>query len=352
MRVAIVGCGNVAFRYARRIDETGGLELVGATDVAGDRAEALVAEFGGRRYDSLAALLADDDVDAVANLTIPEAHASVTAACLEAGKDVHTEKPLARTYEEASELVRLAERRGVRLSCAPANALGEAQQTAWKLIRDGAIGTVRVVYAEANWGRIERWHADPSGLYAVGPLVDVGVYPVALLTTIFGPVRRVVAYGTVVEPERVTLSGAPFALAADDFVVAVLEIADGVVVRLTASFYVEQYGKQHGIEFHGDGGSLHLERWDIFNARLELASHEEGYTEVPLLREPYRGIDWARGLRELAESRAEGRPHRTSADHAAHVVDVLSAIDEARPCGGAVEVQSTFEPQPPLEWAR
>ena len=146
------------------------------------------------------------------NLTIPSAHASVTAAALEAGKHVHTEKPVALRYEEARELVELAERTGRRLSCSPATLLGEAQQTAWKLVRDGALGEVRVVYAEANWGRIESWHPTPQALYDVGPLVDVGVYPLTILTAMFGPVRRVVAYGTTLEPERVTLAGEPFRL--------------------------------------------------------------------------------------------------------------------------------------------
>jgi predicted dehydrogenase len=353
VRVAFVGCGDIAQRYAHRIQETEGLELVGATDVVVERADTLVARFGGRRYDSLAELLADDAVDVVVNLTVPQAHASVTSACLEAGKNVHTEKPLALGYDEARELVELAERQGVRLSCAPATTLGEAQQTAWKLIRDGALGTVRVVYAEANWGRLERWHGDPEALYSVGPAFDVGVYPLALVTTIFGPARRVVAaYGTLLEPERVSLSSRPFVLATDDFVVAVLELAAGVVVRLTASFYVEHYGKQLGVEFHGDRGSLHLERWDVSNAPLELASYDQPYTSVPLLREPYRGIDWSLGLRELAAALEERRPHRTSAGHAAHLVEVLCAVDEARRDGGTVELRSTFEPPPPLEWAR
>src|SRR5207253_2271057 len=83
------------------------------------------------------------------------------------------------------------EDRGVRLSCAPATLLGESQQTAWKVVRDRTLGPVRAVYAEANWGRIERWHPSPESLYEVGPLVDVGVYPLTILTAMFGPVRRV-----------------------------------------------------------------------------------------------------------------------------------------------------------------
>ena len=77
MRVALVGCGNIAARYAARIVASPGLTLVGATDLAIERAAALVAEFGGAAYTSLEALLADETVDTVVNLTVPEAHATV-----------------------------------------------------------------------------------------------------------------------------------------------------------------------------------------------------------------------------------------------------------------------------------
>ena len=237
VRVALVGCGNIADRYATTMAAEG-LTLVGATDVLPGRAAAFVAEYGGVEYPSLAALLAADEVDIVVNLTAPQAHAEVTAAALEAGKHVHSEKPLALRHGEAQALVELAAARGVALGCAPATLLGEAQQTAWKLLREGAVGRVRVAYAEANWGRIESWHPAPEPLLAVGALVDVGVYPLTILTAMFGPARRVTASAALVEPARVRLDGAAFSLETPDWITATLELADGTIARVTATFYV------------------------------------------------------------------------------------------------------------------
>ena len=350
MNVALVGCGNIAPRYARTILDEPRLRLVGMTDVVPGRAAALASEVGGVEYESLDALLADDAVETVVNLTAPQVHAEVTAQSLEAGKHVHTEKPVARGYEEARKLAELAARRGVRLSCAPATLLGEAQQTAWKLVREGAIGNVRVVYAEANWGRIELWHPSPQALYRVGPLVDVGIYPLTILTAIFGPVRRALAYGTILERDRTTRDGVPFRLDRPDFTVAVVELENGVVVRLTATFWVGA-GKQRGIEFHGDAASLYLASWAEFDSRLESSVDGETYCRVPLVREPYRGIHWSRALTDLAEALEEGRPHRAGAEHAAHVVEALCAIEVSLERGDAVEVESSFEPPRPMEWA-
>jgi len=350
LRIAVVGCGNIADPYAERIATADGLELVAATDVDVERAQAFAGRYGGIAYRTLDELLADDAVDTVVNLTIPTAHAAVTAAALEAGKHVHSEKPLALTYAEAAGLVELAQRRGVRLSSAPATLLGEAQQSAWKLIREGAVGRVRVVYAEANWDRLERWHPDPRGLYAVGPLVDVGIYPLAIMTAIFGPVRRVQAYATILEPERTHRQGWTFTLETPDFVVAALELQDGVVARLTASFYVGP-SKQRGLEFHGDEGSLYMPTWAEFDSRLELQERGGEYRTVPPLREPYHGIDWSRALTDLAQAIDEDRPHRASGEQAAHLVEVLEAARTSLDHGDAVDVRSDFPRPAPLEWA-
>jgi predicted dehydrogenase len=350
VRIALVGAGNVADRYAEAIVREESLELAGATDLEPARAQALVAAHGGRAYPDLGAMLEDGGVDTVVNLTVPQAHHDVAAAALAAGKHVHNEKPLALRHAEALDLIELAARHGVRLSAAPTTLLGEAQQTLWKLVRDGAVGRVRAVYAEANWDRLERWHPDPRSLYAVGPLVDVGVYPLTILTAIFGPVRRVVAYATTLEPERALLDGTAFSPEAPDFTVAVLEHEGGVVTRLTASFYVGPCS-QRGIEVHGDEGSLWLPTWAEANSRVELQPRGGSYARVAPVREPFEGIDWGRALVDLARAVEEGRPHRASAEHAAHVVEVLNAAEASAGTGAAVAVASGFPQLEPMEWA-
>lgn len=281
------------------------LELAGATDPLPERARKLVESFGGRVYLTLEDLLADDSVDAVLNLTVQHAHPAVVRVCLEAGKHVHTEKPLALSSAEAWALVELAESSSVRLSRAPINFMGEAQQTAAKLLRDGRLGHVRLAYAEVNWGHVEAWHLEPVPFYEVGALFDVGVYPLTLLATVFGPARRVTAYARVLERDRRTLAGEPFRLRTPDFVVALVELADGPLVRLTTTFYADKR-KQHGLEFHGDDASLFIESWENFDSAVELAPRGEEYAPVRLVRKGFPGKDWARSLAELEEAIAEG----------------------------------------------
>lgn len=352
LQVVVAGCGNIAAAYAKTLQPYPEIQLIGATDIDLKRAEDYVAAYGGRVYASLDDVLADEAVDLVINLTIHHAHAAVIKQCLQAGKDVYSEKPLALSSKDAWELVELAQQQGRRLSCAPITILGEAQQTAWKAIRDGMLGTVRLAYAEVNWGRIESWHPAPGPFYQVGALFDVGVYPLTILTTILGPARRITSFGKVLYPDRVTKEGIPFHIDTPDFAVAAIEFASGAVARLTTNFYVGHHSKQKGIEFHGDKGSLYLSDWQNFNGAVEYADFAGSYQSIPYVREPYKGTEWSRGVLDLAEAINEGHPQRITGRQAAHVVDILCAIQTSFEQGHPVEISSTFTQPAPMDWAQ
>ena len=91
--------------------------------------------------------------------------------------------------------------------------------------------------------------------------------------------------------------------------------------------------------------------WGEANSRLQLQQRRGEYEPVELVREPYPGIDWSRPLVDLATALADGRPHRAGAEHAAHVVEILNAVEESAAAGGAVAVHSTFPRPAPMEWA-
>jgi predicted dehydrogenase len=350
LRIGIVGTGNIAGPYATTLAPYPQIELAGATDVIPGRAEEFVAIHGGRAYASLDEMLADNSIDLIVNLTIHHAHPAVITQCLNAGKHVHSEKPLALTYAEAKALVDLASQRGLRLSCAPITFMGEAQQTAWKAIRDGKLGPVRVVYCEVNWGRIESWHPNPGPFYEVGSLFDVGVYPLTLVTTFFGPARRVTAFGKVLYPDRVTKEGVPFHINTPDWSVAAVELEDGTVVRLTTNFYVGHHSKQKGLEFHGDLGSLYIASFQDFRAEVEFAQFGQPYEALSYVKEPFPGTEWGRAVVEMADAMAENRPQRATGAQAAHVVEILCAIQESYTTGRPVEVTSSFTPPAPMPW--
>ena len=144
-------------------------------------------------------------------------------------------------------------------------------------------------------------------------------------------------------PDGTPTSGEPFSPAAPDFGVAVVELDSGTVVRLTANFYVGHHSKQSGIELHGDTGSIFLSSWQEFDAAVELARWGGSYEPVPVAN-PFRGTDWGRALGELSDAIVTGRPHRATGAQAAHIVEILDAIEVSAREGRAVDVTSSFQP--------
>jgi len=349
----VVGCGNISRPYATALKTYGDIALLGFQDLDLTRAQAMAREFGGRAYASLDEVLADPAVALVVNLTIHHAHEDVVTACLKAGKHVHTEKPLALSHAAARRIVNLADRRRLRLSSAPATYLGEAQQTLARDLRHGAIGRVRLVYAEMNHGRIETWHPNPAPFYDVGPLWDVGIYPLTLLTAFLGPVRATAAQQRLLLPERRTKDGQAFKPGRPEYVTATLDFVGGEVGRLTCNFYTNGSKQGATVEFHGDGGSLHLGNVFRFDARVERCAYGAPLQDVPLARPGYNGVEFARGVQDLAAALKEDRPHRASAAHAAHVIEIMDAIDASiRNRGLRVAVRSRFPAPAPMDWAQ
>jgi predicted dehydrogenase len=349
--VGIIGCGNIAGPYADDFANYPEINFIGTADIDPSRAAALADKHGVTGYESIAALLANPAIELVVNLTAFAAHKDVTEQALRAGKHVYSEKPLATPYAAARSLVTLADELGLRLGCSPFTLMGQAQQTAWKLIRDGRLGQVRVVYAEANQGRIETWHPAPQAFYDIGVVYDVGVYPLTLLVSMLGPVRRVQAYATVVLPDRVTTGGEPYHVTTPDWVVAILELENGAQVRLTSTFYVPGQSRQSGIEFHGDAGSLALGSTYLFDADVAYAPYGEELADQSLVQPGEPGVPWGRGVYEMALAMLADRPHRFSGELAAHIVEVMDGIKAAYETGEPVAVESSFRPPTPMEWA-
>ena len=129
-----------------------------------------------------------------------------------------------------------------------------------------------------------------------------------------------------------------------------VELADGPIARLSVNFYVCTT-RQRGLEFHGDEGSIHLGCFQAFNASVAKARPGEAFEDVALIREGASGVEWGRGVRDMAEAIREGRSHRATGDHALHVLEVLAAATESSQSGARVKVDSDIPRPTPMEWS-
>src|SRR5471030_993525 len=103
--------GRVHLEALRRVQ---GVDVVAIWGRRLEAAEKLGLGFGVEAVEDYRVLLGDQDLDAVHICTPNAAHAPMAKEALKAGKHVLCEKPLAVSVEQAAELVRLAEERGLR----------------------------------------------------------------------------------------------------------------------------------------------------------------------------------------------------------------------------------------------
>ncbi|MFI6585610.1 Gfo/Idh/MocA family oxidoreductase [Embleya sp. NPDC050493] len=114
VRIALAGGGAFGAKHAAALKRIEGVEVVAVVSSSLESAERFAAEQGvGRGVASLDEVLATDDVDAVILATPTRMHAAQTIACLEAGKHVQVEIPLADSLADAEACLEARQRTGL-----------------------------------------------------------------------------------------------------------------------------------------------------------------------------------------------------------------------------------------------
>ena len=392
-RCAVLGCGYIADYYMATQVYHPALEIVACHDANESRQHRFAADYGLRTYRSFDELLADPTIDLVLNLTNPRAHFATTRACLESGKHVYSEKPLAMTSVDAAELAALAAEHQRGLSAAPCSLLSPSAQTLWKSVRDGRAGVVRLVYGEFEDGMVHRhayrrwrnragtpWPAKDE--FEVGCTFEHASYVLSWLAAIFGPVREVTAFASCRVPDK----GIPVGEMAPDYTVGNLVYESGVVARVTCGLVAET---DKSIRIFGDEGTLSVDfvRNDVepvtfrpteprrrLAAALRLAGQAfrkvERATRLPRRmlpptwhrRLPYavrpsfrasgrnKPVDFLRGPADLADAIRTGRPPRLSAELGVHLIEIIETLQHPERFDRPRQLSTGFEPIEPMEW--
>lgn len=277
VRWGLLGPGRITRAFAVGLREAAGAEIVAVGSRDRARAEAFAAEVGiPRAHGSYADLAADPEVDAIYVGTPHAVHCAHALLCLDAGKPVLCEKPLALNAAEARRMIAAARARGLPLMEAMWTRFLPAIRRVRELVALGAIGDVRSVFADFGF----RAPDDPRGRHFApglggGALLDIGIYPLTLSRLLCGPPVE-------------TLSQAELADTGVDAACSILlRHAGGRLSMLSASFLAETPGEAHVV---GDTGRITLRRpwWDA--QALEITDAEGCVTRED---HPHRGGGFA-----------------------------------------------------------
>ena len=355
MRVGVVGSGLISGIYLKNmIERFDVLEVAGLCSGHYENAKRRADEFGIPAYESLDAMLADESVDMIVNLTPAPAHEDIIRRALTAGKHVYTEKVMTTSHDSARALAQLAREKGLWLGSAPDTFLGAAWQTARRAIDGGLIGEVTSFAFAANRDNsfltsFFRFLNLPFG----GVAYDYAVYYLTALCSLLGPVERVAAAVRApypahrdIDPRSKTF-GQDIATPNESEFSAVITLESGVsgTAMVNADSVIED---QHFFAIHGTKGILYLPDPNGFGGEVRLQPNW-AYDEAPAAPRALEGrfgfADNSRGVgpAELAWAVRANRPARAGADMACHVLEVIDAIIESGRTNAFVEVASTCE---------
>jgi len=315
LRIGLIGAARIAPHGI--VDPVGAeprADLVAVAARDPERAAAFAAANGiPRWYGEYHTLLADPDIDLVYVATPPVNHAELAIAAIEAGKHVLVEKPFSLTAAEAREVLAVARRTGRRVVESMHAVHHSLFARIVDLVAAGTVGRVREISS-----RFDITLADPGdfrwqGRLGGGALMDLGVYPLAM-------VRRLLGEDFVVDHAAATLRGDT-----DEAFEARLTYPGGVAARISASFVAPL---AIDLRIEGESGTI-----AVFNPvvphrghRLIVESggarHEE---EVP------GPTTWTAQLHALCDTLLEDRPFPFPEDD---FVRSMVAIERVRAAGG------------------
>jgi len=223
-----------------------------------------------------------DAIEAVAIMTPNDTHYPFAAAALDAGLDVVCDKPVTHDYAQACDLVARTRRHGRIFAIAHGYSAYPMIRYARHLVRDGALGAIRLVQVEYIQSglatRIEkvaaqnnrlRWLFDPkrSGLALV--MSAIGCHAQHLASFVSGlSVARVSADVGALLPGRTVV----------DYVSALLEFAGGARGTFTVTQAAAGGENDIRLRVYGEQGML------------DWSHREESYLRLALQGEPVRVI--------------------------------------------------------------
>jgi predicted dehydrogenase len=279
------------------------------------------------------------DIDVIVVCTPPHLHAVISIAAMEAGKHVLCEKPLARTAEEAEEMVETSGRTGRLLKCGFNHRHHPGIQQARRWFDEGRIGEpvfVRCRYGIGGRpGYESEWRADPN-VVAGGQLMEQGIHAVDLARWFLGDFTHVSCF---------LANGFWRTEPLEDNAFVLCRTAAGATASIHSSltqwrnlFSFELFGRDGYIAVEGLGGGYGTER-AILGRRDFHAPFAEEVVE-------FRGEDrsWLEEWREFTSAIDEGREPLGNGEDGLEALRLVYAAYESARSGTVSQLAAVVIP--------
>ena len=191
LKYACIGAGAISGKkHLPGYQKVPGVALTAICDINTAAAERMAARYAiPAVYQDYHRMLADVRPEVVSVCTTNDLHAQMTVACLEAGANVHLEKPVALNAAEAERIVAAEKRTGRQVMVALNNRFTPESAYVAQCVAEGFFG--EIYHAKCGWKRRNGipgkgvWFTDKSRAGG-GPLIDLGVHYLDLVLHFMG----------------------------------------------------------------------------------------------------------------------------------------------------------------------
>ena len=315
LRWGIIGCGDVAtHKGGPPLYTVEGSALIAVMRRNGERAREFAERHGAKRYyDTVEALLADEEINAVYIATPPSLHCEQTVLAAQAGKHVLCEKPMAMNVAECRRMLDACRQNSVALMIAYYRSFYPNVVKMRQLMDEGAIG--KIVLAKVNhtafykptrheWGA---WRTDPE-VSGGGVLMDLGSHRIDLLMHLVGEVVSVCGHADTVQ----------FPYPVDDSAVFTLKFAGGAhgVANINWSVGVSM----DEVAVYGTEGILRYSPLNSGNLTLQTRERIQELHQAPL---PYTHTGL---VEDFVNHLRTGAPIRVSGENGLRTNEIIAEI--------------------------
>lgn len=343
MKCAIIGCGRIALNHVRAM-QANGFELVSACDIVSGKAEQLLerAKWSGSEVDCcedyLAMLKKHPEIELVAIATESGEHARIALDCIDAGKHVIIEKPIAMSMADANEIIRRADARGVKVSACHQNRFNVAVQHTRSAIETGRFGRMSHGSIHVRWNRNRGYYdqAPWRGTWEQdgGCLMNQCIHGIDLLRWMMG--------GEVVSVYAQTRQRFHDYLEAEDVGVAVLTFADGSVAAIEGTTNVYPKNLEETLYLFGEKGTVKIGGTSTNNIDVwDFADETEEDARLKGLKEQTSNVygnGHAALYADVAEAIRDDRAPYVDARAGRDALEVVLAIYKSQKTGLSVKL--------------
>lgn len=329
LRTAIIGVGTMGSVHAAAYQRMPDVELLGVYDADPARATAFAEKRSLRVFDSAEDLFAA--VDFVDICTPTPTHAEYAIAAMRAGRDVVTEKPMARRLDDCARMINCARETGRTLMPAQVLRFFPEYSAATREIQGGAVGNPATIRTRRG-GPFPRATNDWYGDFAQsgGVTLDTIIHDFDWLRWTFGEVEYVYA--------KMAQFNHPAPLDHLDYSLVTLKFQSGAVAQVEGT-WADPSGFSTFLEVTGDGGLLHFDSRETAPLTISRPKSAEGGGGVPVPESPTSRNGYYLELRHFVDCLNAGtKPSITPEDGSVAVEIALAAIESAR-TGKRVPIQ-------------